>query len=129
VQTYRPYFLIDLKLDAVQPVRYYRLRYQQEFLIRDGKQFTGLAECQARSINKLEFHTNPALSAVNVAKVESGLTAVNEERKAFSMLNAKTRYHNELLLERFMSILPPKDKLQINQTQLRQLHSFGCIAA
>ena len=129
VQSYRPYFSTDLSLDAVQLVRYYRLRYQQEFLIRDSKQFTGLAECQARSINKLEFHTNMALSAVNVAKVESGLTAVEEERKAFSMANAKTRYHNELLLERFMSILPQTAKLQINQTQLRQLHSFGCIAA
>lgn len=129
VQSYRPYFSTDLILSAVQLVGYYRLRYQQEFLIRDGKQFTGLSECQARSINKLEFHTNMALSAVNVAKVESGLTAVDDERKAFSMANAKTRYHNELLLERFISILPEKAKLQINQTQLRQLHSFGCIAA
>ena len=134
VQSYRPYFSTDLNLDAVQLVRYYRLRYQQEFLTAraapsDGKQFTGLSECQARSINKLEFHTNIALSAVNVAKVESGLTAVDDERKAFSMANTKTRYHNELLLERFMSILPEKAKLQINQTQLRQLHSFGSIAA
>lgn len=128
-QSYRPYFSTDLNLNAVQLVGYYRLRYQQEFLIRDGKQFTGLSECQARSINKLEFHTNMALSAVNVAKVESGLTAVDDERKAFSMANTKTRYHNELLLEQFMSILPEKAKLQINQTQLRQLHSFGCIAA
>lgn len=129
VLSYRPYFSTDLSLDARQLVRYYRLRYQQEFLIRDAKQFTGLSECQARSINKLEFHTNMALSAVNVAKVESGLTAVDAERKAFSMANAKTRYHNELLLERFMSILPQKAKLEINQTQLRQLHDFGCIAA
>jgi hypothetical protein len=129
VQSYRPYFSTDLSLNAVQLVKYYRLRYQQEFLIRDGKQFTGLSDCQARSINKLEFHTNMALSVVNVAKVESGLTAVDTERKAFSMANAKTRYHNELLLERFISILPEEAKLQINQTQLRQLHSFGCIAA
>ena len=59
-------------------VSYYRLRYQQEFLIRDLteptlRQYTGLSQCQARSINKIEFHANMALSAVNVAKVESGL--------------------------------------------------------
>jgi len=70
-----------------------------------------------------------ALSAVNVAKVESDLTAVDEQRKAFSMANAKTRYHNELLLERFIGSLPPKTQLQINQTQLLQFYSFGCIAA
>ena len=113
-------------------MRYYRLRYQQEFLIRDLtgptlRQFTGLLECQARSINKLEFHTNMALSAVNVAKVKSGLTAVDSERKAFSMATVKTRYHNKLLLDRFIGILPEKAKLQINQAQLRQLCSFGCI--
>ena len=129
VQSYRPYFSTDLSLSAVQLVKYYRLRYQQEFLIRDSKQFTGLSECQARSINKIEFHTNMALSAVNVAKVESGLTAVETERKSFSMANAKTRYHNELLLNRFMSILPEKAKLQINQVQLRQFYSFGCITS
>ena len=106
---------------------YYGLRYQQEFLIRDSKQFTGLSQCQARSINKIEFHTNMALSAVNVAKVESGLTAIETARKAFSMANAKTRYHNQLLLNRFISILPEKAKEQINQAQLSQLYSFGCI--
>ena len=127
VQSYRPYFSTDLRLNAGQLVRYYRLRYQQEFLIRDSKQFTGLSQCQARSINKIEFHTNMALSAVNVAKVESGLTGVETARKAFSMANAKTQYHNELLLNRFISILPDKAKRQINQAQLRQLYSFGCI--
>jgi hypothetical protein len=129
VLSYRPYFSTDLTLPAVQIVKYYRLRYQQEFLIRDGKQFTGLSECQARSINKIEFHANMALSAVNVAKVESGLTKVESERNAFSMTNVKTRYHNELLLKQFIGILPPKTQMQINQTQLSQFYSFGCIAA
>lgn len=129
VQRYQPYFSTDLALDAGQLVRYYRLRYQQEFLIRDAKQFMGLSACQARSVNKLEFHANAALSGVNIAKVESGLTGTEAERKAFSMANAKTRYHNELLLNRFISILPKKAKLHINQTHLRQFYSFGCIAA
>jgi hypothetical protein len=54
--------------------------------------------------------------------------------EAFALLTAivahmPTRYHNELLLEQLICILLQKTKLQINQTQLRQLHSFGCIAA
>jgi len=42
-------------------VKYYCLRYQptvgpEEFLIRDAKQFTGLADCQGRSVNKIDYH-------------------------------------------------------------------------
>ena len=29
-----------------------------EFLFRDSKQFTGLADCQARDLTKLYFHFN-----------------------------------------------------------------------
>ena len=39
-------------------VRYYRLRYQIELVIRDAKQHTGLAHCQVRSQEKLDFHLN-----------------------------------------------------------------------
>lgn len=72
---YKLYFSTDLQLSAWLIVKYYRLRYQppggpEEFLIRDAKQFTGLSDCQARSVNKLDYHINTALSAVNVAKVE-----------------------------------------------------------
>ena len=68
-----------------------------------------------------------SLSAVNVGKVETGLSADAGKRKAFSMTNVKTQYHNELLLNEFISILPEKAKLHINHTQMRQLCSFGCI--
>lgn len=128
-QSYRPYFSTELSLAASDLVKYYRLRYQQEFLIRDAKQFTGLSECQARSVNKLEFHTNLALSAINVAKVEQGLSAQASERKAFSMADAKTRYHNQLLLNRFIRILPKTTNISLNDPQVRQLYNFGCIAA
>lgn len=128
-QSYRPYFSTDVGLSATDLVSYYQARFQQEFLIRDAKQFSGLSECQARSVNKLEFHANVSLSAINVAKVESGLSADSTKRKSFSMADAKTRYHNALLLNRFMSILPAKTKLDINDTQVRELYSFGCIAA
>lgn len=127
VVRYRCYFSTDIALAADELVSYYQARFQQEFLIRDAKQFTGLSECQARSINKLEFHTNMSLSAVNVGKVETGLSADTARRKSFSMVNVKTRYHNELLLAQFLSILPEKAKLRINQTQMRQLYAFGCI--
>ena len=121
---YKLYFSTDLNLSAWLIVKYYRLRYQQEFLIRDAKQFTGLSDCQARSINKLDYHVNAALSAVNVAKAEQGVG-----QQPFSMANVKTLYHNRLLLDRFFTILPEGTKLTKNDPQVRQLYHFGCIAA
>ena len=47
----------------------YRTRFQIEFCFRDSKQFTGLNDCQARDLRKLDFAFNASLSSVNVAKV------------------------------------------------------------
>lgn len=121
---YKLYFSTDLTLSAWMLVKYYRLRYQQEFLIRDAKQFTGLTDCQARSVNKFEYHLNASLSAVNIAKVEQGIG-----QNSFSMADVKTLYHNKLLLDRFFSILPEGTKLAKNDPQVRQLYQFGCMAA
>lgn len=95
-------------------VRYYQARFQQEFLIRDAKQFTGLNDCQTRSANKLDFHWNCALTAVNVAKVEHWLSLPQHERKAFSMATVKTLHHNQLLIDRLFDILPK----EINLTKI-----------
>ncbi|WP_423824605.1 hypothetical protein [Salinibacter ruber] len=42
------------------------MRYQIEFVIRDAKQHTGLTLCQARSQEKLDFHLNMSVAAVNI---------------------------------------------------------------
>jgi len=66
---FRRFFVqVGLKLAGEKIVQYYRLRFQIEFLYRDAKQFTGLNSCQARSQNKLDFHFNASLTAVNLAK-------------------------------------------------------------
>ncbi len=93
-------------------------------MIRDAKQFTGLSDCQARSVNKIDYHINTALSAVNVAKAEPGAG-----QHPFSMATVKTLYHNRLLLDRFFAILPKGTKLTKNDPQVRQLYNFGCMAA
>ncbi|MGI9174947.1 MAG: transposase [Rhodothermales bacterium] len=58
----------DLEQAAEEIVRYYRLRYQIEFVIRDAKQHTGLGHCQARSQEKLDFHMNMSLAGVNLLR-------------------------------------------------------------
>lgn len=122
---YKLYFSTDLGLPAWMIVKYYCLRYQQEFLIRDAKQFTGLADCQGRSANKIDYHLNASLTAVNVAKVEQGVCA----DEPFSMADAKVLHHNQLLLDRFISILPEGVEVNKNNPKVQQLYRFGCKAA
>lgn len=52
---YALYFCTDLNLDGYWIYRYYKARFQIEFLFRDAKQHTGLTHCQARGENKLYF--------------------------------------------------------------------------
>ena len=63
------YFSTDLTQDGMNIVRYYRSRFQIEFLYRDAKQHGGLVDCRAQSKNKLDFHFNAALTTVNPAKI------------------------------------------------------------
>jgi len=64
------FFSTNLQQEGTQIVCYYRSRFQIEFLYRDAKQHTGLNHCQARSENKLDFHFNASLTAVNLAKYD-----------------------------------------------------------
>ncbi|MBN3883449.1 MAG: transposase [Nostoc sp. JL34] len=50
---------------------FYKLRFQIEFIFRDAKQFTGLSDCQARDVKKLDFHFNASFTALNIAKLDA----------------------------------------------------------
>ena len=129
VNSYKIYVCTDLKLPALLIQQYYKSRFQQEFLIRDAKQFTGLQDCQARSVNKLEYHWNMALTAVNVAKFEHWLDKTDIEKASFSMADVKTLYHNQLLIERFFQIFPNVEEMTKNNPKIKELYTFGSIAA
>ncbi|MDR2057774.1 MAG: transposase [Dysgonamonadaceae bacterium] len=64
-------------------VEYYRSRFQIEFIYRDAKQHCGLADCRARSKNRLDFHFNAALTTVNLAKFEWLKTRKKQKRAFF----------------------------------------------
>jgi len=95
--TRKLYFCTDTQMDTLEVLYCYQSRFQIEFLYCDGKQHTGLTASQARSENKLNFHFNVALTAINIAKVEHWLSTPNEVRKPFSMTGIKTMNHNRLL--------------------------------
>ena len=84
-------FSTDVSLSAKTIYRYYKARFQIEFLFRDAKQFTGLSDCQARSAGKLRFHFNASLSAVSFAKLEARQSS-DRPQAPFSMASLKRRY-------------------------------------
>ena len=126
---YALYFCTDLELEGYWIYRYYKARFQIEFLFRDAKQHTGLPHCQARSPKKLYFHFNTALTAVNVAKVIHYLELNTAERKAFSLANVKTLYLNELMLNLFITNFQIDPNLEKNRPVVEKLLSFGRITA
>ena len=126
---YAVYFCEDENLDGRKIYQYYKARFQIEFLIRDGKQHTGLTHCQARSIEKLDFHFNASLTAVNLAKIVQDPTMENQQDKPFSMADVKTLKFNELMLNRFFSIFQIDKELRKNKNKIQEALNFGSIAA
>lgn len=127
--SYKLYFSTDLDLSWELLLNYYRTRFQIEFIYRDAKQFTGLHDCQARSENKLDFHFNTSLSTINIAKITHWLSIPKQDRPAFSMADIKTMYHNELLLNRFISVFGISANKIKNNNRIRELITYGTIAA
>lgn len=127
--SHKLYFCTDIKLSPNLVLEYYRTRFQIEFTYRDGKQFVGLNDCQARSKNKLHFHFNTSLTSVNIAKITHWLPVPKNERKAFSISDVKTMYHNEMLLNRFIRVFGIRPNLKKNKNKIRELISYGAIAA
>jgi hypothetical protein len=123
------YFCTDLLMNGMDIHDHYHNRFQIEFLYRDGKQYTGLTDCQARDTRKLQFHFNSSLTAINIAKVAHWLTEPKETRGAFSMADIKTMYHNTLLLNRFFEVFGISANSIKNHNAIKELINFGKIAA
>lgn len=129
VKTTKVYFSTNVQLDALKIFDIYQKRFQIEFLYRDAKQCTALTTCQARDKDKLNFHFNMALTAVNVAKAIHWVTIPEEQRKAFSMSDIKTINHNTLLLQKFISMFAIKPNILKNNQNVKELLLYGTIAA
>ena len=126
---YALFYSTDLELDGYQIYRYYKARFQIEFLFRDAKQYTGLTQGQSRSEKKLHFHFNTSLTAVGVAKAAHYLSQEKEDRKSFSMANIKTSYFNELVLDLFLFNFQINPNLEKNKSICLKLLNFGKIAS
>src|SRR5229473_3478865 len=119
----------DLELDGRKLVELYAARFQIEFLFRDSKQFTGLADCQARAEVTLDFHFNASLATLNLARAEELLASPAQSPQVFSMASWKQRRFNERLLDLFSEKLALEPTWVKNQPCYGELRTYGAIAA
>jgi Transposase DDE domain len=102
-------FSTDVNLEAELILKYYKARFQIEFIFRDAKQFTGLCDAQTRDAKRLDFHFNASLTALNLAKYEVQSRHSQSDKPAqpisFSMSSYKRLAFNDHLLSRFISML------------------------
>ncbi len=124
----RTLFSTDLERDAVTLYRYYRARFQIEFLLRDAKQATGLNDCQARDREKLHFHFNASLSAASLAKLEAQQQAGGQLCEPFSIHSLQRRAFNSHLLDRIIHHLEEGQSLNKSTPLYRTLCNYGTIS-
>lgn len=125
-------FSTDLEMDAKTLVRFYKARFQIEFLFRDAKQFLGLSHCQARSAKALHFHFNASMTALNLLKLEDRQhqpETTGKSGKVISIASWKIRKANAHLLERFSSYLGLDFSRIKSRPDFEQLCNYGAIAA
>lgn len=119
----------DKDISAMTMCKYYGLRFQVEFLIRDAKQHTGLEDCMARDKEKLHTHFNIAMTVVSIAKAAYHLSVPAESRGSFSMVDIKMLYMNQLITKRIFSNLA----LDLSCTKIKYIYNqclnFGRLRA
>lgn len=115
---YAVLFSTDLNLSGKLIYKYYKSRYQIEFLYRDAKQHCGLNHCQARDEKKLDFHFNTSLTTVSLAKATHYLPIDIQNRGPFSMEDIKTLYANGIMAHRIFSNLD----LDLNCKKIRDIY-------
>ena len=108
---------------------YYTARFQIEFLFRDAKPFTGLIDFQTRSEERMAFHVNASMTALNFLKLEDRQQRHDDKEHVISIASWKIRKFNAHQLERIISTLG----LDLSSIKLHphyeDLINYGTIAA
>ena len=129
VKCIKIYFSTNLERSGIEIYKYYKARFQMEFIFRDSKQYTGLEHCQARSANKLNFHYNASLSAINIAKIVLRNGVNKNESIPLSIGELKLKLQNRNMLYRIFSIYGIDHKLIKLDKAYQDILDFGTIAA
>ncbi|MFO7554333.1 MAG: transposase [Desulfobacterales bacterium] len=122
-------FSTDTTLPAEEVYRYYTARFQIEFLFRDAKQFTGLTDFQTCSEDRIAFHVNASLTALNFLKLEDRQQDRDGDHHVISIASWKVRKFNEHQLARIISTLGFDLSLIKLSPHYEELINYGTIAA
>lgn len=123
------FFSTDLSMSGLDIYQNYKARFQIEFIFRDTKQHIGLTHCESRSRQAIHFHSNTALTTLNLAKIAHWLDKPKEHRGAFSIADVKTQYVNELILDELILIYGKDPKIEKSNPLILNLYNRGKIAA
>jgi hypothetical protein len=122
-------FSTDTTLAAEDIYRYYTARFQIEFLFRDAKQFTGLVDFQTRAEERIAFHVNASMTALNFLKLEDRQQCHDDDKHVISIASWKIRKFNEHQLERIISTLGLDLSCIKLHPHYEDLINYGAIAA
>lgn len=122
-------FSTDTTLEANQLVRYYRARFQIEFLFRDARQHTGLGDCQSPKEDALSFHFNASMTALNLLKLQDRQGVRKREGHVISIQRLKIRKFNQHLIDRIISMLDFQPTLIKSHPDYQALIDYGAVAA
>lgn len=133
-QVRKVFFSTDTTMRARDVFDLYRARFQEEFLFREAKGYTGLQHCQARSKEKLDFAFNASLSAVNMAR-ELAVELERQTGKRLSVAALKVMLHNAALYVRIRFIKgsatdpTPNDNSNVLHDIPKEILMFGVASA
>ena len=121
---HRLYFSTDTSVCGKDVYDIYRTRFQIEFCFRDGHQFTGLLDCQARNEKALDFAYNASLAAVNITKVLRKQT-----KMPFSIGQIKSLMVNAHFIKRFFDLSGIDPNKTLNAKLVKELFGLAVDAA
>jgi hypothetical protein len=121
-------FATDLKLSARTITKYYRLRFQIEFVFRDARQHTGLNHCQSIKEKSLETHVNASLTALTIAKLDLLIKNNFDAALPISIHDYKQRQTNAFVAEFIFSNLAIDRTSKKIKALTEKVLNIGCIS-
>ena len=108
-------------------IRYYKARYQIEFVFREAKQYTGLMDCQSCRKEAIHTHINASFSALNLLKLADREEKNTDDETVISIFSWKRRMFNQHLMCRVFEKLglPLSDEKVMDTYE--QLSGYGLL--
>ena len=119
----------DTMLDAMKLIKYYKARFQIEFLFRDAKQYTGLTHCQSLRKEAINMQVNASLTALNLLKIEDRKEKLTNEASVISIASWKRRKFNQHLMDRLFKELGLDVSCKKVSAVYEQYSHYGAIAS